>query len=107
MKIELYYNDLLLGEFVQKDKQMFYSSNSVGEKEFCEKYYNSIFYNLKSSANIKINELPDFLKEFEEALSNPKFIRLANLNNRDSLYEKLCKLSQLNFDHFNYHLELK
>lgn len=107
MKVELYFKNLLLGEFFQKDNKLYYNSNLSGENEFCKSCFNSMFYDLKNSNCVKIEQLPKFLEGFKEAIENPKFIFLAKIKDEDSLFVKLCKLSLIKFDNFEYNLKLK
>lgn len=107
MKLELYYKNLLLGEFSQKDGKMFYNSNPVGENEFFNKFSNSIFYDLKFSDCVLVEKLPLFLENYEQAICNEKFVKLVDIKQEDSLFEKLCKLCKLKFDDFSYHFKTK
>lgn len=98
--------DLGILSFDKEANEFVYDSLLENEKE-AEKKYGLDFYSLKESMRKRSKTLFKQFNEFVDCLTRPDIIRLAKINNDDSLFEKLEKLSRLNLNDAGYFIRYK
>ena len=93
MKLILNYEEFPLGELKFNGKYYTYNSFET-ENNACDKYLEVKFYPLKNSRDIASDNLfPLFNEILQNYLSRPDLVKLAKINEKDSDYVKLQKIS--------------
>lgn len=103
--MKIFYKNLELGNMQFVDGNIIYTSNTKNEKEFKEKYILSCEYKLFDSNKKVLNKLPKFLMPYYDMTKNKEFIKLANINDSDTGFEKLEKLALLHFDDMGFYIK--
>lgn len=88
--------------FDKKTNEFVYNSLLENERNADKKYQGLEFYYLKNSVNRRSKTLFKQFDEFAGCLNRPDIIRLAELEEKDSLFEKLEKLAKLNIVESDY-----
>ena len=107
MKVNVYFKNYHLGSLQEVQGKMVYTSNLEGEKQFSENSFSSSFYILYDSNQKVLESLPNFLQDYLNLAQNDFFISQTNIQEHDSAFTKLFKLSALAFDDIGFYISQK
>lgn len=104
MKVLFYFKKYLLGELTWEDGYV-YTSNLEGEKLFKQNSFASPLYPLFNSHHVKLEKLPHILDDILKNANNEYLKRKAKIEQSDSDFVKLYKLSTLPFDDIGFYVK--
>ena len=107
--ISLFYKEFELGvlSFDNDSNEFVYNSNIENEKKADEKYFGLELYNLFGSKNRRSKNLFLQFCEIAGCLNRPDIVRMAGIEKKDNLYQKLEKLSKLKLNDEDYFIRFK
>lgn len=107
MKIDVFFKNYHLGTLTFKDNHYIYNSNVTQEEDFKKNNVSAMFYGLFNSHDLPLNELPAFLQQYLDLQKNEFVSNQAKLNQNDTDFEKLYKLSLLKYDDISFYIGQK